>query len=148
MNLFVLKLQIVYTAMLSGMMVMYVITLGSYFNYILKHHMVRAFQDYSLFRQNTKVQLCHFIVMVGQETISIVSLMFNYRIGWFPLVIAVIVPIVLLALHVLTGFGKVENLVNSAESISGRTVEKYLAWNMPLHIVYALLYAVSALLLL
>lgn len=33
MNLFVLKLQIMYTAMLSGMMVMYVITLGSYFNY-------------------------------------------------------------------------------------------------------------------
>lgn len=47
----VLILQIVYTAIVSGMMLMYVITIGSYFSYILKQNKPEMFRFYSEFRR-------------------------------------------------------------------------------------------------
>ena len=49
---------------MSGMMLMYIITLGSYFNYILKINLLSGFQDYSFFRSNTKVKRNHFVILV------------------------------------------------------------------------------------
>ena len=49
----------------------------------------------------------------------------------------------------VTGFAKAEFFVNGAQRLDDeKTVKTYLAWNMPLHITYTLLYAVSAALLL
>lgn len=133
---------------MSGMMLMYVITLGSYFNYALKHEIFSSFKDYSLFRKNTRAVINHSIVMIGQAVFSIFSLIINYNMGRFQLIIAVLIPIIMLVFHMLTGFGKVENLVNSAEKLKKETINKYLMWNIPLHILYASLYMISAILLL
>lgn len=144
MNDVILKIHVIYTSVMAGMMLMYFITIGSYFDYILKHEMFRAFQDYSLFRKNTKVQRNHAIVMIGQVLLSVISLFVNGDRGWMPLLFAVLVPVIMLVFHLLTGFGKVENLVNSAEKLDEKTIKTYLMWNLPLHFLYTLLYLVSA----
>ncbi len=143
MNLIIIKLQIIYTAILAGMMLMYSITLGSYFNFILKNKMFNAFRDYSLFRKNSKVQLLHTIVLVGQAIYSVISLIINHKLGLFPLLIAALIPIIMLAIHLLSGFAKVESLVNSSQNLGESTVKKYLQWNIPLHILYTLLYVIG-----
>lgn len=148
MDLLLLRLQIVYTAIMSGTMLMYVITIGNYFSYILKHRIPHAFEDYAVFRKNTRAPLKHSIVLLGQVAISIISLMINYDRGGAALLVGVAVPLVMLCFHVFTGFGKVENLINSAQTVDEKMIEKYLFWNIPLHILYFLLYAVSAMLLL
>lgn len=144
LDLIILRIQIIYTAIMSGMMLMYIVTLGSYFNYILKNRMLSGFQDYSDFRSNTKVQTNHSIILFGQVIVSIISLIFNYNKGFIPLCFSLIVPILMLVFHVLTGFGKVENLINSGQKVERNQVEKYVTWNIPLHIIYFILYLISA----
>ena len=50
----------------------------------------------------------------------------------------------MLVLHILTGFGEVENLVNSGKKVEMNQIEKYVTWNIPLHIIYFILYLISA----
>lgn len=57
LDLIILKIQTIYTAIMSGMMLMYVVTLGSYFNYILRNKILSGFQDYSAFRSITKAKI-------------------------------------------------------------------------------------------
>lgn len=148
MNLCILRLQIIYTSIMSGMMLMYVITIGSYFNYILKNKMFGALQDYSLFRKNTRVQMNHSIASIGQVVLSVVSLVINYDLGVFPLIVAVMVPLIILFCHIFTGFGKAEQLVVGGKELNDRTIKVYLSWNKTLHIAYTIFYMVSAALLL
>lgn len=133
---------------MSGMMLMYVITIGSYFNYILKNKMFGALQDYSLFRKNTRVQMNHSIASIGQVVLSVVSLVINYDLGVFPLIVAVMVPLIILFCHIFTGFGKAEQLVVGGKELNDRTIKVYLSWNKTLHIAYTIFYMVSAALLL
>ena len=133
---------------MSGMMLMYVITIGSYFNYILKNKMFGALQDYSLFRKNTRVQMNHSIAFIGQVVLSVVSLVINYDLGVFPLIVAVMVPLIILFCHIFTGFGKAEQLVVGGKELNDRTIKVYLSWNKTLHIAYTIFYMVSAALLL
>ena len=133
---------------MSGMMLMYVITIGSYFNYILKNKMFGALQDYSLFRKNTRVQMNHSIAFIGQVVLSVVSLVINYDLGVFPLIVAVMVPLIILFCHIFTGFGKAEQLVVGGKELNYRTIKVYLSWNKTLHIAYTIFYMVSAALLL
>jgi len=148
LNLCILRLQIIYTSIMSGMMLMYVITIGSYFNYILKNKMFGALQDYSLFRKNTRVQMNHSIASIGQVVLSVVSLVINYDLGVFPLIVAVMVPLIILFCHIFTGFGKAEQLVVGGKELNDRTIKVYLSWNKTLHIAYTIFYMVSAALLL
>lgn len=67
--------------------------------------------------------------------------------GGLPLIAAVLVPLLMLVFHVLSGFEKAEKLVNGAAQLDEETIRKYLAWNLPLHLFYTLLYALSALFL-
>ncbi len=127
---------------------MYIITLGSYFNYILKINLLSGFQDYSFFRSNTKVKRNYFVILVGQVIVSIISLILNCNSGLMPLCFNIIVPIIMLMFHVLTGFGKVENLVNSGQKVEMNEVKEYVRFNIPLHITYFTLYLISTLLLL
>ncbi|EGY79949.1 hypothetical protein HMPREF9129_0928 [Peptoniphilus indolicus ATCC 29427] len=129
---------------MSGMMLMYTVTLGSYFNYILKNKILSGFQDYSSFRSNTNVKINHSIILLGQIIVSIISLILNYNKGFNPLCFSLIVPIIMLVLHTLTGFGEVENLVNSGKKVEMNQIEKYVTWNIPLHIIYFILYLISA----
>lgn len=63
--------------------------------------------------------------------------------------VAAAVPFLMLTTHMVTGFAKAEFFVNGARRLDDEKIVKtYLAWNMPLHITYTLLYAVSAALLL
>lgn len=133
---------------MSGMMLMYVITIGCYFNYILKNKMFGALQDYSLFRKNTRVQMNHSIASIGQVVLSVVSLVINYDLGVFPLIVAVMVPLIILFCHIFTGFGKAEQLVVGGKELNDRTIKVYLSWNKTLHIAYTIFYMVSAALLL
>lgn len=144
MDFIILKIQIIYTAIMSGMMLMYTVTLGSYFNYILKNKILSGFQDYSSFRSNTNVKINHSIILLGQIIVSIISLILNYNKGFNPLCFSLIVPIIMLVLHILTGFGEVENLVNSGKKVEMNQIEKYVTWNIPLHIIYFILYLISA----
>lgn len=95
---------------MSGMMLMYVITLGSYFNYILKNKMFVALRDYSLFRKNTRVKMNHSLVLIGQVALSVASLIINYNLGAFPLIVTAIVHVIMLICHMVTGFKKVEEV--------------------------------------
>lgn len=144
MDFIILKIQIIYTAIIPGMMLMYTVTLGSYFNYILKNKILSGFQDYSSFRSNTNVKINHSIILLGQIIVSIISLILNYNKGFNPLCFSLIVPIIMLVLHTLTGFGEVENLVNSGKKVEMNQIEKYVTWNIPLHIIYFILYLISA----
>lgn len=144
MDFIILKIQIIYKAIMSGMMLMYTVTLGSYFNYILKNKILSGFQDYSSFRSNTNVKINHSIILLGQIIVSIISLILNYNKGFNPLCFSLIVPIIMLVLHTLTGFGEVENLVNSGKKVEMNQIEKYVTWNIPLHIIYFILYLISA----
>jgi len=149
MGAFMIQVQVIYTALMAGMMLMYTITLGRYFDYILKHKIPGASQNWALFHNNTRVQIHHTAVLVGHAMLSIISLATNYTSGPAPLVVAAAVPFLMLTTHVVTGFAKAEFCVNGAQQLDNeKTVKTYLAWNMPLHITYTLLYTVSAALLL
>lgn len=142
-------MQVIYTALMAGMMLMYTITLGHYFDYILKHNIPGASQNWALFRNNTRVQIYHTAVLVGHAMLSIVSLAINHTRGLTPLAVVAAVPFLMLTTHMVTGFAKAEFFVNGAQRLDDeKTVKTYLAWNMPLHITYTLLYAVSSALLL
>ena len=136
LDLIILKIQTIYTTIMSGMMLMYVVTLGSYFNYILRNKILSGFQDYSAFRSITKAKINYSIVLFGQVIVSIISLIFNYNDGFIPLCFNMIVPIIMLMLHVLTGFWKVENLINSGQKVEINKVKKYVTCNIPIHIIY------------
>lgn len=68
-----IQVQVIYTALMAGIMLMYTITLGRYFGYILKHNIPGASQNWALFRNNTRVQIHHTAVLVGHAIVSIVS---------------------------------------------------------------------------
>lgn len=148
MNVLVLCFQISYTALMSGMMLMYVLTLGQYFNYLLRQRHFETFVIYARIREEKRLPLFHFIVMIGQFVVSLFSLFLNYTLGLFPLVFAVSVPLIMAILHAFTGFGRVERLINSTSDLKDETkIKTYLKYNIPLHFIYTLLYGSSALFL-
>ena len=49
MGALMIQVQVIYTALMAGMMLMYTITLGRYFDYILKHKIPGASQNWALF---------------------------------------------------------------------------------------------------
>ena len=92
MGTLIIQMQVIYAALMAGMMLMYTITLGRYFDYILKHKIPGASQNWALFHNNTRVQIHHTAVLVGHAMLSIVSLATNYTSGPAPLVVAAAVP--------------------------------------------------------
>jgi hypothetical protein len=133
-------------AVLVGYLTSYVITLGSYFTHMLKNAKVEVLQEsYAPFRVSSKTKSLYGICFLAQVAIAVVSLLLNHSAHPLPAqVYAVAVLPVFLAIHIATGFGKVEEKMVSGGTMTQQEVDFYTKLNLPLHLIYAALYAISA----
>jgi uncharacterized protein YacL len=143
------SLNIFLTALCAGFMTFYCIGLGRYFNFLLSNNLIDGFTKYyAQFRENSNAVSVLNIFLGIQMIIAFLSIIFNFRKQ--PLIsqiIALLAPIILVTLHSLTGFSHSENLINSGSDFSDLYIANYLKYNIPLHIIYVIMYSTSSLLL-
>lgn len=143
------NLNIIYTAILAGSMIMYSITLGSYFTYLGKNNMLEGFKDYyGVFRKNTNVKLIFMIYLTGQTLLAIISILLNKTKPLLGQILSFLSIIVIGFGHSISGFLKSEEKLNSASDLSVKVVDNYIKYNIPLHILYSIYYIVAAYILL
>jgi hypothetical protein len=137
------SLNLFLTTLCAGFMTFYCIGLGRYFNFLLKNNLKDGFTKYySLYRETGNTVSLLNVFLGTQMIIAIVSVILNFRKQ--PLsgqIIALLSPIFLMTLHFLTGFSESENLINSGSNFSDLYTANYLKYNIPLHIIYIILYA-------
>ena len=143
------SLNIFLTALCAGFMIFYCIGSGRYFNYLLSNNLIDGFTKYySQFRENSNAVSVLNIFLGIQMIIAFLSIIFNFRkqplIGQ---IIALLAPIIIVTLHSLTGFSQSENLINSGSDYSDLNIANYLKYNIPLHIIYIIMYSTSSLFL-
>jgi len=143
------NLNIFQTALVAGFMTFYLIGLGRYFNFLLDNNFTEGFTKYySLFRQSSNVVTVLNIFLGMQLIIALLSLVLNFRRQPLPgQIIALLAPIILMAIHSITGFSQSENLINSGTNLSDINIANYLKYNIPLHIIYSIIYSLGSLLL-
>lgn len=139
-------LTLLLTAVIAGFMLSYSVTLGAYFNYLLRQELDQGFSHfYSQFRRNTAVASLYRMCVGLQFFLGLVSLLVSSPLVTVR-VLGIIPLMVLLVCHHVTGFAKSEEAINSGKSISTDMRQNYLKWNLPLHYFYFVIYFVSALL--
>ena len=149
MKNFIYGANIVYTLAYAGAMIMYCITLGSYFSYLVRSNRLEGFTEYyGVFRNTSNVKRNFFIFMIGQFLLALISFIFNRDMAWLPQILAILgLPIIGLG-HKLTGFLVSEDRINSARDLDPKLAKNYLDYNIPLHLVYSLVYLLAGIFLL
>jgi hypothetical protein len=143
------SINIFLTALCAGFMTFYIIGLGRYFNFLLNNNLIDGFTNYySQFRANSNAVSILNIFIGIQMIIAFLSIIINFRkqpiIGQ---IIALSAPIIIGTLHSLTGFSQSENLINSGSNFSDLYITNYLKYNIPLHMIYVVIYSTGSLLL-
>lgn len=138
--------NIVLSAIMAGFMVSYTITLGGYFSYMVKMARLRELQaTYAPFRAVTHAKAQYGVWVMLQFALALASLVANYHHNFAPQMYAVLVLPAYYVFHHWVGFGKIEEKLNSGNgALSSQECKKYLRLNVPLHQIYALLYALAA----
>jgi hypothetical protein len=143
------SINIFLTALCAGFMTFYIIGLGSYFNFLLNNNLIDGFTKYySQFRETSYTVSLLNIFMGTQLIIAFLSIILNFRKQALTgQLIALLAPVVLVTLHSVTGFSQSENLINSGFNFSDLYIANYLKYNIPLHIIYVVIYSIGSLLL-
>lgn len=140
--------NVVYTALIAGLNIMYCITLGSYFTFIAKKGLLDGFtQYYSVFRRQSNVVRNFYIFFFGQTIVAAVSLFLNFSHNLTGQIMALTSIVLVFILHSLTGFGKCESALNSGNNTGYKIVNCYVRYNVPLHILYSIWYLIASLLM-
>jgi len=144
----VYALNIVYTAVLAGFMISYVVTMGAFFTYALGHGKRRELQEVLLpFGRDTRVTKNYAAWVLGQVLVAAASLILNAgRLPLLPQILAVGAMPLWYAVHVLSGFARCEHLAEGGPSdVPEQEVARFVRLNLPFHSGYACLYLVTAL---
>ena len=140
--------NVVYTAVLAGFMISYVVTMGSFFTHTLSHGRRRELQRLLLpFNRDEHVSAKYAAWVLGQVVVAAVSLALNA--GRAPLaaqIFAVAAMPLWYAVHVGSGFARAEHLAEGGPSdVPEQEVARFVRLNLPFHSGYACLYLVTAL---
>ena len=133
-------------AVLIGYLTSYVITLGSYYTYMLRNGRVKELQaSYAPFRTDSNTKALYRICFALQVVFAAVSLLLNHSTHPLPAqVYALAILPIFLSIHGVTGFGKVEEKMASGKELTEPEIDLYTKLNLPLHLVYAALYLIGA----
>ena len=143
--------NVVYTAVLAGFMISYVVTMGSFFTHTLSHGRRRELQRLLLpFNRDEHVSARYAAWVLGQVVVAAVSLALNA--GRSPLaaqIFAVAAMPLWYAMHVGSRFARTEHLAEGGpEDVPEREIKRFLRLNLPIHCGYAAVYVAAALWLL
>ncbi|GEM_PF-749542 len=144
-------LNAVYTGVLAGFMISYVVTMGSFFTHVLSHGRRQELQQILLpFNRDTRVSTTYAIWVLGQVVVAAVSLALNA--GRLPLaaqIFAVAAMPLWFAVHVVSGFARAERLAEGgSEDVPEQEIKRFIRLNLPIHSGYAAVYVVADLWLL
>ena len=143
--------NVVYTAVLAGFMISYVVTMGSFFTHALSHGRRRELQRLLLpFNRDEHVSTRYAAWVLGQVVVAAVSLALNA--GRAPLaaqIFAVAAMPLWFAVHVVSGFARAERLAEGgSEDVPEQEIKRFVRLNLPIHSGYAAVYVVADLWLL
>ena len=139
------------TAMIAGFLTMYCLTIGGYFTFMARTGRIGELQgSYPLFRRRTRLKRVYALAMLLQFVVALVTLVAVALVaGWgsgpLSLVPAACSLPLLLVVHALTGFTGPEEKLVSGQDLTDAELARYLRLNLPLHVIYACVYAASAL---
>ena len=144
-------INVVYTAVLAGFMISYVVTMGSFFTHALSHGRRRELQRLLLpFNRDEHVSTRYAAWGLGQVVVAAVSLALNA--GRVPLaaqIFAVAAMPLWFAVHVVSGFARAERLAEGgSEDVPEQEIKRFIRLNLPIHSGYAAVYVVADLWLL
>lgn len=133
-------------AVLVGYLTSYAITLGSYFTHMLRNDGVKELQEsYAPFRAGSNTKALYGICFVLQIVVAAVSLALNHSARPLPAqVYALAILPIFMTVHVVTGFGRVEEKMVSGKELTRPEIALYTKHNLPLHLIYAALYLIGA----
>ncbi|MCL3777570.1 MULTISPECIES: hypothetical protein [unclassified Actinomyces] len=142
---------IVYTCVLAGFMISYVVTFGAFFDHALSHGRRHELQRLLLpFSRDERVNTTYAAWLYGQVLVALASLVANA--GRLPLaaqVLAVAVFPLWCLVHFASGFARDEHLAEGGpEDVPEQVVDRFVRRNRPFHSGYAVAYLVTALWLL
>lgn len=134
-------------AVAAGFSFSYVVTLGRLFQSLVIRQRWEFFGDeYAAFRAAGHAKAWYALFLpVGPAVLALVAWLAPGSVNSWVLIGAVLLfPAYYLLLHRPSGFARVEEKLNSGHALDAREVATYLRWNLPLHIVLGLLYAVAS----
>ena len=137
------------TGMVAGFLTMYCLTIGSYFTFMVHTGRAEELQrTYPEFRRRTHLKPVYGLTMLLQLLVALVTLVAGRGTGVLHLLPAACCLPFLLLVHGITGFTRPEERLVSGQRLTDAELARYARLNLPLHAVYACLYAASTLLLL
>ena len=144
-----LACDVLATGMIAGFLAMYCLTIGRYFTFMVRTGQADVLQrTYSEFRRRTRLKPVYDLIMLLQLLIALVALVACWSTGSLSLIPAVCCLPFLLLVHGLTGFTRPEERLASGQSLTDAELSRYLRLNIPLHVIYACVYATAMLALL
>ena len=140
------RLNILFTAILAGFLFSYALVLGNYLSYLVqKGQKDSFFETYPAFRSERKVVIFYRMVMISQTTAALLSLVSNlHHYPFLAQLLALLLFPILVFFHAITGYLPLEEKVNSGKQLSEDEKKNYLRYNLSLHVLYGLLYFISA----
>lgn len=137
------------TGMVAGFLTMYCLTIGGYFTFMVRTGKAEELQrTYPEFRRRTHLKPVYGSAMLLQLLVALVTLVAGRGTGVLHLLPAACCLPFLLLVHGITGFTRPEERLVSGQRLTDAELARYARLNLPLHAVYACLYAASTLLLL
>ena len=145
------RLTVAWTGIIAGFMISYVIVIGRFFNWLLRHNRYDVFTDaYSVFRKqdNPVTPYIAFVFTHLLLSLLLVGLSFaTSQVYWWTFMPLLCVPL-FLTIHFGSPFGQAEKQVNSGQAEDATAVRNYLKFNIPLHLLYAIIFSTALIILL
>lgn len=142
---------IVYTAVLAGFMISYVVTMGAFFTHTLSHGKRAELQHLLLpFNDDERVSTKYAAWVLGQVVVAAASLIAGLLSDATdrPLgaqIFAVAAMPLWYAIHVGSGFARVEHVAEGGPAeVPDEVIRRFVRLNLPIHGVYAAVYLVAA----
>ena len=138
-------INILLTAMVAGLMVVYTFYFGGYFDFLLENGLTDGLIIYYAQYLESVTGVVISILLISQLVIAVLSLIFNFRRQLIPgLIIALLAPTVLIILNYGIGFSYTESTIMNGSDLSPENVAFFLKVNIPFHIVYSLCYGIGS----
>lgn len=142
--------NVIYTSVLAGFMISYVITMGSFFTHALSRGRRAELQALLLpFHKDENVNRRYAAWVLGQVLVAAASLLADLLTGAGRPVGAQILAVAAMplwyAVHLATGFARDEHLAEGGPpEVSQQVIQRFCRLNLPFHRGYAAVYLVAA----
>ena len=135
------------TAMISGLMLYYIIRQGRYYNFLLENNLTDGLRIFkSPFLQSTNSGTLMMGFLVTQLLVAVLSLVLNFKRKILPgQVAAILAHVILMILNYATGFSQCESSIIYGSDLSEVNIQFFLKWNIPFHIIYSTSYGIASL---